>query len=340
MKAETAVPLVTVVVPVYNVESYLRECLDSVVNQSLRQIEIVCINDSSTDGSLQILREYEAADSRVRIIDREANEGLSTARNVGMSVATGKYLLFVDSDDYVDRELCRKAFECAEANRADLVIYDYVAFEDKNKATRIRGRESTLSQVDPSNKEDLLNLNAYAWTKLILSDHVRSLQLRFPDGLLYEDSPVHWALLTTTSRIALLPERLYFYRQRPDSIGYRRDRRLTDRILIYDRIREFLLDRSLYPDYRDSFLKQQLGVFYSVYDKIDRPFKRDVAAMIRQRMTDEHWHYVAEGQLPGSVRDFFLSLQGKVVARLRRSIWLLARWCYRLPALVREGRRV
>jgi glycosyltransferase involved in cell wall biosynthesis len=337
MKGESALPLVSVVVPVYNVEAYLRECLDSIVNQSLRQIEIVCVNDCSTDGSLSILREYEAADSRVRIIDRESNEGLSTARNVGMSVVTGKYLLFVDSDDYVDRELCAKALDCAEANRAELVLYDYLAFDGKNKATRIRGRESALSQVDPSNKEQLLNLNAYAWTKLILSDHARSLRLRFPDGLLYEDSPVHWALLTTTSRVALLPERLYFYRQRPDSIGYRRDRKLTDRIRIYDRIREFLLNRSLYPYYRDPFLKQQLGAFYSVHDKIGGPFKRDVVAMIRQRMADEHWRYVAEGQLPGPVRDFFLSLQGQATARLRRSIWLLARWFYRLPALMREG---
>jgi glycosyltransferase involved in cell wall biosynthesis len=329
VKNAVSAPQVSIIVPVFNVEPYLRECLDSIVNQSLGEIEIICVNDRSTDGSLSILREYAAVDSRLKVIDRESNGGLSVARNDGMSFATGKYLLFVDSDDYVDRELCRRVLDCAEANNAELVLYDHAVFGSSKRVSRDREHDSQLSQVIPSNKKQLLRLSAYAWTKLVRTDLARSMKLRFPDGLMYEDSPVHWALVTMTSRIALLPERLYFYRQRPDSIGYRRDWRLTDRILVYDRIREFLLAQSLYQEYRDVFLAQQLNVFYSVYDRIDGRFKPEVVSTIRQRMTDGHWRFVAGGELRSPVRDFFLSLQGKPAAKVRRAAWLTARWCHR-----------
>ena len=338
MSASTA-PFISIVVPVYNAETYLRECINSIANQSLREIEIICVNDCSTDGSLSILREFEAVDNRLKVVDGEVNRGLSAARNVGMSFATGQYLLFVDSDDYVDRELCRKAFNCAEANHADLVLYDYVPFWGKDASHLSRARDSQLSQADSTNRGYLLSLPAYAWAKLILSDLARSMKLRFPEGFLYEDLPVHWALVTTSSRIALLPERLYFYRQRSGSIGGKRDWRLADRILVYDQIKEYLMGKSLYRDYCDVFLEQKLGTFYGVYDAIDKPFKRDVMAMIQQRMTDEHWRFVADGRLPRPVRDFFLSLQGKTTARFRRSIWLLVRRCYRLLRPVAERHR-
>jgi glycosyltransferase involved in cell wall biosynthesis len=336
MSSTGPAPLISIIVPVYNVEPYLRECLNSIVDQTLREIEVICVNDCSTDGSLSILREYERGDSRFRIVDRESNGGLSVARNDGMSRATGKYLLFVDSDDYVDGRLCREVLDCAEANRAELVLYDYATFWSDDRAGRNRERDSGLRRVDSSVRGQLLSLPAYAWTKLVLSDHARLMQLRFPDGLLYEDSPVHWALVTMSSRVAILPERLYFYRQRAGSIGYRRDWRLTDRILVYDRIKEYLQGKSLYQEYREPFFSQQLDAFYGVYDRIDVRFRRDVMAMIRERLTDDHWRFVADGVLQRPIRDFFLSLRGDAAAGFRRSLWLSARWCYRRLALKPE----
>jgi hypothetical protein len=139
--------------------------------------------------------------------------------------------------------------------------------------------------------------------------------------------------------VALLPERLYFYRQHPGSLCNSRGRKPTDRILVYDRIRGFLLSRSLYSDYQDPFLEQQLGVFYGAYDGIDQPRKGDVMAMIQERMTDEHWRFVADGQLARPVRDFYLSMNGDVAAKFRRSTWLAARWCYRRLRSRRQEQR-
>ena len=98
-------PKISVIIPVYNVEKYLRECLDSIVNQTFKDIEIICVDDGSTDKSLEILREYEQKDKRIIVIS-QPNKGVSTARNIGMQQATGKYMMFVDSDDYITQNAC------------------------------------------------------------------------------------------------------------------------------------------------------------------------------------------------------------------------------------------
>ena len=117
--------LVSVVIPVYNVEEYLRQCMDSVVNQTYRNLEIVCVNDGSPDRSIDILREYEQKDKRVKIIEIE-NQGLSGARNVGTAHCTGDYLLYLDSDDWIDLDAVEVALKAATGNDVDIVLWNYV----------------------------------------------------------------------------------------------------------------------------------------------------------------------------------------------------------------------
>ena len=323
-------PFISIIIPVYNVELYLHECLDSVVGQTLREVEIICVNDCSTDGSLAILREYEAKDSRIIVIDKPVNEGLSTTRNIGMAVATGRYMLFIDSDDYVDTDLCRKVFDCAEKNQADLVLYDYAGFWTNDELEKNRRKDSTLGKVSPFDKTGLLALQAYAWTKLIRTSHSRALSLRFPDGLLYEDIPVHWALITLTERIALLPEQLCFYRQHNASIGYRTDWKRTDYVLVYDLVRDFLIHHNIYDTYRTYFLCQELKNFYILHDTIDPAHKHDVMELVIERMTSAHWQYIGStGVFNWKVRDFFLAFRGSYFAKIRRTLWLFIRSIYR-----------
>ena len=113
---------VSVIIPVYNVEPYLKQCMDSVVGQTLKDIEIICVDDGSTDGSLDILREYAAEDNRIQIIEQK-NAGAGAARNNGMRHATGKYLSFLDSDDFFEPRMLEKAYDLAEKDQADFVAY-------------------------------------------------------------------------------------------------------------------------------------------------------------------------------------------------------------------------
>ena len=137
---------VSVIIPVFNVEDYLKQCLDSVVHQTLKDIEIICVNDSSTDKSLDILEEYAKTDWRIRVIT-QPNAGAGAARNKGMDVATGKYLAFLDSDDFFELNMLEKAYEMAEDEQSDLVVYksDQYHTED-NRTGRYNRRTSHLHQ--------------------------------------------------------------------------------------------------------------------------------------------------------------------------------------------------
>ena len=120
---------VSVVLPVYNGERYLRKCLDDILGQSLREIEVICVDDGSTDGTLAILKEYEKADPRVRAVYQD-NAGAAVARNYGMTLAGGKYLSFLDADDFFERDMLRLAFENAEREQADIVIFRGDRYDD------------------------------------------------------------------------------------------------------------------------------------------------------------------------------------------------------------------
>lgn len=132
---------ISIIVPVYNVEAFLPECLDSLIGQTYPDLEIICVNDGSTDASPQILAAYAARDSRIRIVAKE-NGGLSSARNHGLPEATGEYVMYVDSDDWLDRDICRQAVEAMEGSQADLVMWSYVReFQTHSKPTDVLGRE-------------------------------------------------------------------------------------------------------------------------------------------------------------------------------------------------------
>ena len=123
---------VSVIIPVYNVEPYLKQCMDSVVGQTLKDIEIICVDDGSTDGSLDILKEYATEDSRIQIIEQK-NAGAGAARNNGMRHATGKYLSFLDSDDFFEPRMLEKAYDLAEKDQADFVAYKSDQYHTEKK---------------------------------------------------------------------------------------------------------------------------------------------------------------------------------------------------------------
>ena len=127
---------ISVIIPVYNVEKYLSECLDSIVNQTLKEIEIICVNDGSTDNSLSMLKEYASKDDRIKIIDKE-NQGQGYARKVGLDNANGKYILFLDSDDkYISNTVFKKLYDYIENNNFDVCIFDLSYWKKEEKKTQ------------------------------------------------------------------------------------------------------------------------------------------------------------------------------------------------------------
>lgn len=189
-------PLISVVIPVYNVEKYLRQCLDSVVNQTYSNLEIILVNDGSKDGSLNICKRYAEKDSRIIILD-QANQGLSGARNSGIDIAKGKYISFLDSDDWIELNAFEKAGSVAEAKELDLVFWQFVK-EFDNKSVQYQGLFNEYTYFDSENLKQLhrriagplgqemknpqlIDSFVSAWGKLFLLSKIRDNKLQFVD---------------------------------------------------------------------------------------------------------------------------------------------------------------
>ncbi len=136
---------VSIIVPVYNVEKYLKRCLDSLISQTLKDIEIICVNDGSKDNSDKILEEYARKDSRIIIINQE-NQGISVARNNGMDIAKGKYVGFVDSDDWVDSDFFEKLYNAAEKNNAQMAVCSIIRLNEYRSKKYLTLKNETVTE--------------------------------------------------------------------------------------------------------------------------------------------------------------------------------------------------
>lgn len=243
-------PIVSVIVPVYNVEKYIRKCLDSLVNQTLKDIEILVINDGSPDNSQRIIDEYVSKYSFVKSFCKQ-NGGLADARNFGLKHATGKYVGFIDSDDSVELNMYEKLVAKAEEQQAELVVCDlqYVWEDGSKKSMRMAG----LNQIEgKTERQSLFTSPLFAWNKLYRRDFFMSTGLEYSVGKWYEDIPVTVPLFAEAKRIAYVPEVMIHYLQRGTSImgsGY--DKRMFH---IFDQMKfiyDYYQEHDLLEKYRE-----------------------------------------------------------------------------------------
>ncbi|MDO4527462.1 MAG: glycosyltransferase [bacterium] len=211
-------PLISVIVPVYNVEPYLRRCLDSICGQTYRNLEILCVNDGSTDGSATILEEFAAKDPRIKVIT-QANGGLAAARNTGLEHARGIWVTGVDSDDYLEPDAYAYALS-AVAENVDIVcfgtniIWDGVEYND----TYARSFACSTTGVYTPTPKLIAQTHVVFWNKLWRRSLVEQYQCRFPVGLWFEDFFFWRALAPFARNIAYLPDPKINYVRRPASI--------------------------------------------------------------------------------------------------------------------------
>lgn len=234
-------PLVSVIVPVYNVEAYIDACLNSIMKQTYNNLEIIIIEDCSTDRSRQVL-ETHLTDKRIRLIQHGKNKGLSAARNTGIEYATGDYIVFVDSDDIVDTRLVSACIDCALENDAEVVTYGFVPFKDGIPEAELPYSSKGLEFKPIIEDNSYFNLSHFACLKLIRTSLIRSASLRFAVGLHYEDWPFHWHLGLSTKHIYQLPANFYLYRQRGSSITGSTGKELLDLFVVHSKVDNILKD--------------------------------------------------------------------------------------------------
>lgn len=205
-------PCVSVCVPVYRVENYLRRCLDSLVNQTLSNIEIILIDDGSPDGSGRICDEYAERDSRIKVVHKE-NGGLSSARRVGLELSTGEYYIVCDSDDWVETTMYEELYRKAKNDDADIVLCDYLSEYSDGRSIPSKSYSFTTQE---QYIEDLMlrRANVSGWCKLFRLKTIRHLNMNYTEGVnLGEDALFVFKMLLSPQRISTLNRALYHYQR-------------------------------------------------------------------------------------------------------------------------------
>ena len=237
--------LISIIVPVYKVETYLPTCIDSIINQTYKNIEIILADDGSPDNCPDICDEYAKRDSRIKVIHKE-NGGLSDARNAGLEIAAGDYIGFVDSDDYIASDMYETLLNEAENNEAEIVMCRaYNVYDDDTTHYPTEKKE-----IQMFSGNDILSalydkqLDNFAWNKF----YKRSLfdKIRYPKGKIYEDLFTTYKLLDMCNKVVLDNSRLYYYRIRKDSImGKARKVINVDKFQAFDEIIAYFKDNSV-----------------------------------------------------------------------------------------------
>mgnify|MGYP002626230081 CR=1 FL=1 len=253
-------PLISVLVTVYNVEKYLNKCVESIINQTYKNLEIILIDDGSTDSSPKICDEYAQKDSRIKVIHKK-NAGVFAAKNSALDISTGDFIGFVDSDDYIKPEMYSRLYELLNNNNADMVICGFFDInEDGSTVNCYEGVSDPDKYINPDKQELISQYEAFkrmdkpialvvTWSKLYKAEIFKN--FRFEGGLIHEDTLALHRIINECQRIFFTPEKLYFHVNRAGSLTneinkYFNSRHFYEITQIFSKRHKFFLERRMF----------------------------------------------------------------------------------------------
>ena len=255
---------VSIIIPVYNSANFLKTCLDSVINQTLREIEIICINDGSTDSSLEILKSYAEKDERIKLVDK-ANEGQSIARNIGIEMASGEYLGFVDSDDWVDLDYFEKLYEAVKRNNCDMACAGFKKITKKKiKMGKSFAVEEVFSSTDSKIIADRIPSHNYVWNKIYRREAWLEKGFTFEPGRFYEDLALVIKIVDKLDKMVTVPEVYYNYRINPNSTCFQNTpKRFANLKWAKDELYKYCEENNIYIDRSNVVIKKEYYKFFN-----------------------------------------------------------------------------
>ena len=286
-------PKISVILPIYNVDRYIRQCLDSLVNQTFTDIEIICVDDGSTDDSGLICDEYAQKDKRIKVIHK-SNSGTGAARNDGLKIATGECIAFVDPDDWIRENMFERLYSLLKAKDVDIVMCtpggfneekqleeDFPYFVDSNFSKSLDNRIFNWQDISP------FSYPMCVWNKLYKKKLFDDNDIDFAEGLDFEDHKVIFKSLLTAKRMFFIREKLYIYRfNRQGSILSDNNRRLIDHIQIFDIVENILRETNTMELLRKDFLVYKAHNLFYYYGMIKKEFKKEYFEKMRQSIKD------------------------------------------------------
>lgn len=275
-------PKVSVIIPIYNVEPYLPECLESLLKQTLEDIEIICIDDGSTDGSFQVTKEYQKRDGRIKVL-QQPNYGAGTARNMGLKVAKGKYLSILDADDFFDNEMLERAYRRAEATSAEIVMFRFNRYDHQrgirydlphmmNKANFPSKDTFSIWDMKNGGKNYLFSIYGWTWDKLFLKSFVDKWGLEFQETRIYNDMFFSYSALAVAKKITYFEDALLC--QRVNRIGAISKSVQKNWNCVFEAllaVKEFFIKNNLYVKLQRDFNEYALHMILFTYRQVQEP---------------------------------------------------------------------
>lgn len=277
-------PKISVIIPVYNGEKYLPQCLDSLINQTFKDFEIICVNDGSTDKSLEILGEYSQKDLRVKIINQK-NSGAAEARNNGLANASGDYLSILDCDDFFDLNMFELLYNHAVKYDAEITFCKGRTFDDKTKVIReienikfdILPDKEAFSAKDVADYIFQIDIN-WCWDKLYKASFIRQNNFMFQTTQVHNDSFFAAYPLTKAQRMSVLDKTLYTYRINVDTSVTASSKRKKYPVSFYETLvllKDSLIKDNTFELFKQSFANFAIDIFCGYYQFVDIKFKED-----------------------------------------------------------------
>lgn len=304
---------ISVIIPVYNVEKYLRKCLDSVVKQTFKDIEIICVDDGSSDNSPKILREYERLDSRIKVFSQE-NIGVSAARNEGMRHATGDYIYFVDSDDYLVIDALERLYNIATEHSTDLIIFKLLNFENDTQFV-ISKRYHEMNFLSDFKKtifnhkdikDHIFNLDVTPCTKFFKRELLEG--IGFYESLIFEDNIFYVDYIFKANRIYYYDEHLYNRRIRNDSITRSYGKNHMDIIKVTNIIFDKIKALGCYDQFKTQLFNFKMYNIYLRISNISPEYKEEFFHKIKEDFLDKKDEYSKIKTEKDNLKAIFLNI--------------------------------
>ena len=273
---------VSVIVPFYNVENYIEKCLNTLVHQTLEDIEIILVNDGSTDRSMVVVKKFlEQYPDKITYLEKE-NGGLSDARNYALPYAKGEYIAFLDSDDYVEKTMYKDMYELAKKEDSDMVECNFY-WEYPNK------KKEDIGVVYNGKKEMLEKVRVVAWNKLIKKEVLEKSKVTFPKGYRYEDVEFTYKLIPYLDKVSFLKKPCIHYIQREGSISNNQNERNKEIFDVLEHVIDFYKENDLYDEYKDEL--EYIYIRYAFCSSLLRIVKiKD--EFVQRKLLDLTWEKV------------------------------------------------
>ena len=274
---------ISVVVPIFNVENYIGPCLDSILNQTFKEFEVICVNDGSTDSSLDILKEYATKDNRIKIINKD-NAGYGHTMNLGMDMASGEYFAIVESDDFILPKMFETLYATAKKNDLDFVKSDFYQFYGEDNTNILKEYQKIDYSGECYNKifstrenHKMYTLLMNTWTGLYDLDFLRRNNIRHSEtpGASYQDNGFWFKTFFHGERVMFIPEAFYMYRQDNPNSSISNKTKIYAMDAEYDLIKNYLDDEGIRKDFLDAFVYAKYHNFHFTMDRIGLEFKKE-----------------------------------------------------------------